>query len=465
MPSLSFYSSFEVCSACGKPPNDSKKLLCCRNCKSCAYHGVACQQSHWKEGHRKECKILKQACIPLVELIENTNHNWWVINVDESRSSDRLWKQSCQLWNQQDYLDAMDGFQQSLELYDRAWLMLSKGTGEGKPWNSNSERQEAWKVAQRLVFCSFCELDGNQICRARRHLVLAISLLLHSLPSKDKSHQEQALLDDAWMELMLSFEEVPENRLIAPQVAHMAIENGACGWNHPLQRPGYMVPSLVGMPFMTRNKHPSWCRILEENWRVILDEYLEISSHSNSLSVVGAGDRGSGQDDHRVVASGSKWTEYVLFGTGSQNGIQGAAPATKRLLQEHVPDAVSLAQQGGGEVIFSRLAPGSHIQSHCGPTNFRWTGHLGLIVPQNQSETRKCQIRVGSEWHSWQTGKILLFDDSFEHEVRNDTGQERVVLLMRLWHPDLSVGERDSVLYDARWKKENAIEKRYHPPN
>ena len=34
-------------------------------------------------------------------------------------------------------------------------------------------------------------------------------------------------------------------------------------------------------------------------------------------------------------------------------------------------------------------------------------------------------------------GKVLLFDDSFEHEVRNDTNEDRVVLLIRVRHPEL----------------------------
>jgi aspartyl/asparaginyl beta-hydroxylase (cupin superfamily) len=461
MAQFSFDNHFETCFACGKPPEENKKLLCCRNCKCSAYHNVDCQQSHWKQGHKKECKILKQAGRPLAELVEHTNHDWWV-HVDESSSSDALWRHSCQQWYQQDYLNAMEGFQRSLEPYDRAWQKSLKTNDEEIASHHNHESQQAWKLAKRLLFCAYCELDGNQIDRARNHLILAVSLLVHSMNLKAMNQQEQSLLDDAWMELMLSFEEVRESRKLARRVAHMAIVTGACGWKHPLQRPGYMVYQLAAIPFMSRSKHPTWCRVLEDNWQSIFDEYKAISQ-TKSLSVVGAGHRGSGQDDHRVVAAGSNWTEYVLFGTGSKSGVDDA-PVTRRLLRQHVPDAVSLAQQGGGEVIFSRLAPGSHIQSHCGPTNFRWTAHLGLVVP-TATASSSCQIRVGSRWHSWETGTILLFDDSFEHEVINHTEEERVVLLLRLWHPDLNQGTRDSALYDARQKKEKAIEERYHPPS
>ena len=70
-------------------------------------------------------------------------------------------------------------------------------------------------------------------------------------------------------------------------------------------------------------------------------------------------------------------------------------------------------------------------------------------------------------WCSWQPGHVLLFDDSFEHEVRNDTDETRVVLLIRIWHPQLAYmerNERESILTEAIAKKEEEVVKRYHPP-
>ena len=95
----------------------------------------------------------------------------------------------------------------------------------------------------------------------------------------------------------------------------------------------------------------------------------------------------------------------------------------------------------------------------------RWTAHLGLVIPVSASA---CQIRVRDEWHSWQAGKILLFDDSHEHEVRNDTDEARVVLLIRLWHPQLASMasfQRESILSEAMARKEEEVRKRYHPPS
>lgn len=136
-------------------------------------------------------------------------------------------------------------------------------------------------------------------------------------------------------------------------------------------------------------------------------------------------------------------------------------------------------------MIFSRLQPQTHIKPHCGPTNLRWTAHLGLVIPTNNSNNNKtisesdsaedclssspCRIRIGNKWTSWSVGKVLLFDDSFEHEVRNDTNEDRVVLLIRVWHPELisrgGAGKATQLVAEAIARKEEAVQKRYHPPS
>ena len=68
---------------------------------------------------------------------------------------------------------------------------------------------------------------------------------------------------------------------------------------------------------------------------------------------------------------------------------------------------------------------------------------LGGVADADQPNV--CRIRVGNEWREWTEGKCLIFDDSFEHEVVYDAteaaasgeAQDRIVLLLRFWHPDI----------------------------
>ncbi len=57
--------------------------------------------------------------------------------------------------------------------------------------------------------------------------------------------------------------------------------------------------------------------------------------------------------------------------------------------------------------------------------------HLPLIVPDSE----KCAIRVGEETHHWQEGKLVIFDDSFEHEAWNKSDARRVVLMFDIPNP------------------------------
>ena len=50
-------------------------------------------------------------------------------------------------------------------------------------------------------------------------------------------------------------------------------------------------------------------------------------------------------------------------------------------------------------------------------------------------EKEACRIRVGDDIRHWEEGKSVIFDDTFEHEVWNDTDQVRVVLFVDIARP------------------------------
>lgn len=90
--------------------------------------------------------------------------------------------------------------------------------------------------------------------------------------------------------------------------------------------------------------------------------------------------------------------------------------------------------------MFSALAPGAHIPPHTGETNARLVAHLPLVVPDG------CHYRVGYDWRQWQEGKCWVFDDTLEHEARNDGNALRVILMFDVWNPLLSPAEREMAM-------------------
>lgn len=52
-------------------------------------------------------------------------------------------------------------------------------------------------------------------------------------------------------------------------------------------------------------------------------------------------------------------------------------------------------------------------------------------------------IRVGdTPARAWQEGRVMLFDDSFEHEAYNESSKPRLVLICDIWHPELRTDEQ-----------------------
>ncbi|HEX8420856.1 MAG TPA: aspartyl/asparaginyl beta-hydroxylase domain-containing protein, partial [Sphingomonas sp.] len=86
---------------------------------------------------------------------------------------------------------------------------------------------------------------------------------------------------------------------------------------------------------------------------------------------------------------------------------------------------------GLNSAFFSILAPGTHIPEHRGVTKGLLTCHLGLIVPREGN----LRMRVDDRVVRWSEGETLVFDDTYPHEVWNDTDETRVVLLVQFERP------------------------------
>ncbi len=176
--------------------------------------------------------------------------------------------------------------------------------------------------------------------------------------------------------------------------------------------------SDVSRPFHSPEQF-EWIRDFEANWQLIREECEEVMKRVDDLPRF--------QDvspDQEGLTNDDLWKTYFLYlyGYKSENNCQ-RCPETTRILERH--PAITTA-------FFSILAPGKHIPPHRGPFNGVLRYHLGLIVPEPRD---KCHIRVDNEHSSWTEGGSMVFDDTFEHEVWNDTEGRRVVLFVDFMRP------------------------------
>jgi aspartyl/asparaginyl beta-hydroxylase (cupin superfamily) len=177
--------------------------------------------------------------------------------------------------------------------------------------------------------------------------------------------------------------------------------------------------SLVGdSEFFSPAQFP-WCAKLEANWTAIREELDEVLKHREDLP--------NFQDispDQAHLAREGNWKTFFFFAYGLRSADNLArCPRTAELLA---------AVPGAKTAFFSILSPHMHIPEHCGPYKGVIRYHLGLIVPKPESA---CRIRVGDTIAHWEEGKGMLFDDTFPHEVWNDTEGVRVVLFMDVLRP------------------------------
>jgi beta-hydroxylase len=82
--------------------------------------------------------------------------------------------------------------------------------------------------------------------------------------------------------------------------------------------------------------------------------------------------------------------------------------------------------------MFSILAPGKHVPPHRGPYKGVLRYHLALLVPQPRN---RCRIRIADQLRHFEEGKSLLFDDTFVHEVWNESSGHRAVLFVDIVRP------------------------------
>lgn len=123
------------------------------------------------------------------------------------------------------------------------------------------------------------------------------------------------------------------------------------------------------------------------------------------------------------LTNDDKWLSFFFYMYGQRFHNQcGRCPNTDRLLRS-IP--------GMTTAFFSILAPGKRIPPHRGPWRGVMRYHLPLIVPRNG----ECGIRVGDQTASWEEGVAMMFDDSYDHEVWNDTDETRVVLFLDIIRP------------------------------
>lgn len=141
--------------------------------------------------------------------------------------------------------------------------------------------------------------------------------------------------------------------------------------------------------------------------------------------------------DFHGLLDNPAWSTLYLWENGAATpGARERFPKTFTALEKvPMPDITTRAPS----ILFSLLQPGARIEPHHGMINTRLICHLPLVVPPG------CGFRVGNEMREWHVGKLMIFDDTIEHEAWNDSDEDRILLIFDIWRPELDEPERAAV--------------------
>jgi ornithine lipid ester-linked acyl 2-hydroxylase len=177
--------------------------------------------------------------------------------------------------------------------------------------------------------------------------------------------------------------------------------------------------SLIGNSIFFDKTYFPWANDLEANWQVIRTELDAIMPYANDLpnfDVI--------SPRQKKIAGDDLWKTFFFYAYGYRSQANC----------DRCPNTIKLIEQIPGLKVafFSILAPGKHIPPHYGKHKGIIRYHLALKVPEPREQ---CRIRIEDQYACWEEGKSLIFDDTYMHEVWNDTEGYRVVLFLDVARP------------------------------
>ena len=205
------------------------------------------------------------------------------------------------------------------------------------------------------------------------------------------------------------------------------------------QATDFHYPGLADIPFFEREQF-DWVDEVERATPALQAELeaLRSQSHDDFRAYIADHVSPDALGDNKALLGSKDWSVLFLCENGwlEPKVVERCPETWKTVLGTPLPRIAGW----GPTVMFSVLKGGARIAPHTGMTNTRLICHLPLVVPAG------CRFRVGNQVREWEVGKLMIFDDTIEHEAWNDSGEDRVVLIFDIWRPELSEQERYELL-------------------
>lgn len=161
--------------------------------------------------------------------------------------------------------------------------------------------------------------------------------------------------------------------------------------------------------------------IVDEHYDVIREELMSVLPQQSRMRLYHDVDGGqkliSGNDE-------KAWRVFFLRVIGDPAKLPAEELCPKSVeVMRRIPNLL--------EAFFSILEPGKSIPSHNGVFFGYLRYHLAFKVPKQNPPS----IRIKDTVYTWREGESVFFDDSWNHEVFNESDETRVVLIIDVMRP------------------------------
>jgi len=174
---------------------------------------------------------------------------------------------------------------------------------------------------------------------------------------------------------------------------------------------------------------------LEQNWETLRDEAVELvrltPDHNITLS------------NKAFVDNPHSWKQYFYHGLSGSglsfpDNMCSITPTICNLLKDYPVTKLCPL----GQVKLDYLEPNTKLKPFNSQSNFRLRAQLPLIVGGKNESTEASELVAlkinGKTTLNYEAGKVLLFDDSFEQQMINESGKPLLILTVDLIHPDMT---------------------------
>jgi beta-hydroxylase len=206
----------------------------------------------------------------------------------------------------------------------------------------------------------------------------------------------------------------------------------------------YFLATDKNTGYLDKEKYFPGHELLESQWQIIQEEYLNYINNSGKLVSM---DKADAINRMYFKDAAKKWKMIVLKHSGKWlDSNCKHFPRTVEIMREF-PEVT--------RVMFSVFEPRSYLKTHRAYSKTILRYLLGIVVPQNPSP----YLVVDGERTDFEEGKGIMFDDTFYHSSHNDNDEARVVLFLDIKRPAKSkfvsklMDYHDEFISNSPWYK------------